>query len=147
MDHRCLDRAASAASGACRITLFVVATVMGSAWVHAAEPAPASTATQAVRTYTVQRGDTLDRVIQKTMPGSPLKIDILRKAFLDLNQQAFVAGNVMRPRTGAVLQIPDHTQLLRYSILPVLEGAEAASVSGEGRGTNASERRSWVRFP
>ena len=143
MTHRCFDRTARTASGALHLTLFILAMAGCAPWAQAAEPAPAATA----RTYTVHSGETLDRVIQKTVPGSPLKVEILRKAFVDLNPQAFASGNMTRPRTGAVLQVPDHVQLLRASILPVLEGAEAASVSGEGKNASATERRSWVRFP
>jgi len=33
-------------------------------------------------TYTVESGDTLDKVIRKTMPDSPLRVDILRNAFV-----------------------------------------------------------------
>ncbi len=142
MNHRCFNRAACAANGVLRMTLFIL-TMMSASWVQAAEPSATSTA----HTYTVLRGDTLDRVIQKTMPGSPLKMEILRKAFVDLNPQAFASGHMTRPRIGAALQVPDHVQLLRATILPALEGAEAAAVSGEGKNANASERRSWVRFP
>jgi Tfp pilus assembly protein FimV len=145
MNHRCFNLAACAASGVFRMTLLILTMVMCAPWAQAAESAPTPSST--ARTYTVLRGDTLDRVIQKTMPGSPLKIEILRNAFVDLNPQAFASGNMTRPKTGAVLQVPDHVQLLRASILPVLEGAEAAAVSGEGKNANASERRSWVRFP
>jgi Tfp pilus assembly protein FimV len=114
---------------------------------HAAEPVQASVQPNAGRSYTVQRGDTLDRVIQKTMAASPLKIELLRQAFVDGNPQAFVSGNVSRLRAGAVLQVPDHTKLLRAVVLPVLESADAAAMAGEGRSSNASDRRSWVRFP
>ncbi len=141
MTHRCFDRSARTASAALILFTLAMACCAPRAW--AAEPAPSST----VRTYTVHRGETLDRVIQKAVPDSPLNVEILRKAFVDLNPQAFASGNTTRPRAGAVLQIPDHVQLLRASILPVLEGAEAASVSGEGKNVSASERRSWVRFP
>jgi Tfp pilus assembly protein FimV len=117
------------------VALFIVAGM-----VQAAEPTPA-------RSYSVQRGDTLDRVIKLTLPDSPLKIELLRKAFVDGNPQAFVSGNVSRLRSGALLQVPDHTKLLRLTLMPVLEGAEAAALGGEGRVSNASDRRSWVRFP
>ncbi len=109
----------------------------------AAEPTPSLV----VKTYSVLRGDTLDRIIQKTMPGSPLRADLLRKAFVDLNPAAFVAGNPARLQTGAQLQLPDQVQLLRTTLLPLLEGAEAAGSPGDSRQGNASERRSWVRFP
>jgi Tfp pilus assembly protein FimV len=120
--------------------LQIVAVFIVAGMVQAAEPTSA-------RSYSVQRGDTLDRVIKLTMPDSPLKIELLRKAFVDGNPQAFVSGNVSRLRSGAMLQVPDHSKLLRSTLLPVLEGAEAAALGGEGRVSNASDRRSWVRFP
>jgi Tfp pilus assembly protein FimV len=122
--------------------LQIVALFIAVGMVQAAEPVSS-------RSYTVQRGDTLDRVIQKTMAASPLKLELLRQAYVDGNPQAFVSGNVSRLRAGAVLHVPDHTKLLRSVVLPVLEGADAAAVAGDGRpyNANASDRRSWVRFP
>lgn len=122
------------------VALQIVAILITAGMAHAAEPATA-------RSYTVQRGDTLDRVIKLTMPDSPLKIELLRKAFVDGNPQAFISGNVSRLRSGAVLQVPDHSKLLRSTLLPVLEGTEAAALGGEGRVSNAGDQRSWVRFP
>ena len=158
MINRSFERAVNNASRALRITLRMSVSLMGAghlamAAAPAAVPAQVSTPlvngtkTLTSRSYTVLRGETLDRVIQKNLSGSPLKIELLRKAFLELNPQAFVNGNVTRPRPGAVLQVPDHTQLLRATILPILEGAEAAAVAADGRPVSASERRSWVRFP
>ncbi len=40
-------------------------------------------------TYQVESGDTLDKVIRKTMPDSPLRIEILRNAYVQQNPQAF----------------------------------------------------------
>ncbi len=154
MTHRFFECAANKAGGALRITFLMAAAVLSVGIVHAAEPAPASAPSangpQALtgQSYSVLRGDTLDRIIQKTLSGSPLKIELLRKAFVDLNPQAFVSGNVSRLRAGVVLQVPDHAQLLRSTTLPVLESAEAAAVLRDGRPYNASnDRRSWVRFP
>ena len=158
MINRSFERAVNNASRALRVTWLMAVSLMGAghlamAAAPAATPAQAPTAlasgTQPVtsRSYTVLRGETLDRVIQKNLSGSPLKIELLRKAFLDLNPQAFVNGNVTRPRPGAVLQVPDHVQLLRATILPLLEGAEAAAMAADGRPVSARERRSWVRFP
>jgi Tfp pilus assembly protein FimV len=143
MKHHGLDRAAVTTCGVLRMTLLVVSTAFSAWMVQAAEPAPALTTAR----YTVLRGETLDRVIQKTLPGSPLRIDILRKAFVDLNPQAFVAGKVSRLQAGAVLQVPDHVQLLKTTVLPMLDSADVLAASREGRTANAGERRSWVRFP
>ena len=143
MINRCLERAVNNASRALRITLLMGVSLLGAGHVALAIEAQAVTS----RSYTVLRGDTLDRVIQKNLSASPLKIELLRKAFLELNPQAFVNGNVARLQVGAVLQVPDHTQLLRATLMPLLEGAEAAAVAADGRPVSASERRSWVRFP
>jgi Tfp pilus assembly protein FimV len=145
MNHRYLELAASTQRACLCITLFMLIAAFSAVRVHAAEPAQALPPSG----YTVLRGDTLDRVIQKTMAGSPLKIEILRQAFADLNPQAFVNGKVARLKAGAVLQVPDHVQLLRATIMPVLGMTDisAASAEAQSSNTNASERRGWVRFP
>jgi Tfp pilus assembly protein FimV len=165
MNHRCFDRTqptqvtVRSSSAAVPLAWLMLAALLTSPWARAAEPTPSKTmaatasAPASARSYSVLRGDTLDRVIQKTLPDSPLKIDILRKAFVELNPQAFVAGNVSRLQAGAVLQVPDPVQLLRASILPLLGAAEAAALSGEAKSAagsgngHAGERRNWVRFP
>jgi Tfp pilus assembly protein FimV len=147
MTHRCYEHAAIQIVSVLRFSSGLLAACITAGMVHAADPVQAFVQPNAGRSYTVQRGDTLDRVIQKTMAASPLKIELLRQAFVDGNPQAFVSGNVSRLRAGAVLQVPDHTKLLRSVVLPVLEGADASAVAGEGRPSNASDRRSWVRFP
>ena len=43
-------------------------------------------------THVVQAGEYLDLIIEKTMPNSPIKENILRKAFVRLNPHAF-GGN------------------------------------------------------
>ncbi len=99
------------------------------------------------RSHKVAPGESLDRVIQKTMADSPLKPEAMRQAFIQLNPQAFPDGRMARLKTGTVLQVPDSAQLLRSVLLPVLEGAEAAAVVRSGTPQAADERRRWVRFP
>lgn len=99
------------------------------------------------RTHTVAAGESLDRVVQKTMADSPLKAELVRQAFVQLNPQAFPDGRVVRLKAGTVLQVPDAAQLLRQVLLPVLEGAEAAAVARSGAPQTADEKRRWVRFP
>lgn len=99
------------------------------------------------RSYTVASGESLDRVIQKTMADSPLKTELLRQAFVQLNPQAFPNGRAVRLKAGTVLQIPDAAQLLRQAVLPALEGAEAAAVLRNGTPQAADDKRRWVRFP
>ncbi|MEY3871241.1 MAG: hypothetical protein RLZZ296_236 [Pseudomonadota bacterium] len=147
MTLRCLEQAAPRAVCGVHFSVCLLAAVLATGLVHAAGPAPSQAQAVTARSYTVQRGDTLDRVIQHTLPDSPLKMELLRKAFVGSNPQAFVSGNVSRLRAGVVLQVPDHTKLLRSTVMPLLDGADAAAMAGEGRSYNASDRRSWVRFP
>lgn len=99
------------------------------------------------RSHTVAAGESLDRVIHKTMADMPLKPEVLRQAFIELNPQAFPNGRVVRLKAGTVLHVPDSAQLLRSVLLPVLEGAEAAAVARNGTPQAADEKRRWVRFP
>ena len=109
----------------------------------AASPAPRST-------YQVLSGDTLDKVIRKTMPDSPLRVEILRNAFVQQNPQAFTKSPPRSLMAGAVLNVPNHDDLLRSYMVP----GQSAGNSGMGRGAgystadmNMSERKNWVRFP
>jgi Tfp pilus assembly protein FimV len=147
MTHRCFEHPAIQIASVLRWTVGLLAAFLTAGMLHAVEPLPASAPAKAGPSYTVQRGDTLDRVIQKTMATSPLKIALLRQAFVDGNPHAFVSGNVSRLRAGAVLQVPDHAKLLRSIVLPVLDATDSAAVAGESRSPNASDRRSWIRFP
>lgn len=114
-----------------------------------ARPVPAEVLPQlpSGRSHTVAAGESLDRVIQKTMADSPLKVELIRQAFVQLNPQAFPDGRVVRLKAGTVLQVPDSAQLLRQVLLPVLEGAEAAAVVRNGTPQAADDKRRWVRFP
>lgn len=101
---------------------------------------------KSARTYTPQAGESLDSVIRKTMVDSPLKIELLRQAYLNLNPQAFVAGNVGRLRAGVALRVPDHDQLMRATLAPQAKDTDA-SPSRSGPQSGANERRDWVRYP
>jgi Tfp pilus assembly protein FimV len=122
----------------------------------AAEPAPAAAPKAAwsapvveqppvasTQTYTVKRGETLDKIIQKTMADSPLRIELLRKAFIQLNPQAFPGGQASRMRADQLLQVPDALQLLRAVAMPQLEITETSRAAP----VSAQEQRRWVRFP
>jgi Tfp pilus assembly protein FimV len=120
--------------------------------VVAAEAAPAPVTAKPAASYTPRAGETLDHVIQVTMPDSPLKMDLLRRAFISQNPQAFVTPVTTPPRMkkGAVLTVPDHQKLLLSVAAP-----QTAEVDGDAAGTqrspaaasSAEERKRWVRYP
>jgi Tfp pilus assembly protein FimV len=112
-------------------------------WALAAGPAPRNT-------YHVVSGDTLDKVIRKTMPDSPLRVEILRNAFVQQNPQAFTKSPPRSLMAGAVLNVPNHDDLLRSFTVPGQAPGNSGMSRGGGYSTadmNMSERKNWVRFP
>ena len=95
-------------------------------------------------TYKALRGESLDKVIQKTMADSPLRIELLRNAFIELNPQAFPGGQASRMRTTDELKVPDAVQLLRAVAMPLMETEDAARAAAPA---SAEQQRRWVRFP
>lgn len=104
------------------------------------------------KTITVMRGESLDRVIRRAMPGMPLHPDFLRQAFVRLNPQVFPQGKPHALRTGTTLQIPTAEEL---RFLLVSQHPETASLFQQAETPSASEqeptpaqtRRQWVRYP
>jgi Tfp pilus assembly protein FimV len=115
---------------------------------HAAPQAGAAPATSAhvSRVYVTVAGDTLDRVIRKTMADSPLKDDLLRQALIAANPKAFAAGRNSRLKPGTELKLPETHALLREILLPLLSPTEVGSYFPPPPST-AEERRRWVRYP
>ena len=116
-----------------------------------AAPALAMAASPAVRsTYKVESGDTLDKVIRKTLPDSPLRTEILRNAFVQQNPQAFTKSPPRSLMAGVVLNVPNHDDLLRTYMVPGYSPGNSGMHRGGGYSTadmNMSERKNWVRFP
>ena len=114
-------------------------------------PMLALAASPAVRsTYQVVSGDTLDKVIKKTMPDSPLRVEILRNAFVQQNPQAFTKSPPRALMAGAVLNVPNHDDLLRTYMVPGHVPGSSGMQRGGGYSTadlNMNERKNWVRFP
>ncbi len=102
-------------------------------------------------TVTVQRGETLDRLIRRTLPNVPLHPDFLRKAFVSLNPQVFPSGSPHQMRSGASLKVPSLPALRQMMLnqypgsAPLLGGPQA--LAAEGAATEANDQRRWVRFP
>lgn len=112
----------------------------------AAHPGGAASAAHASRVYVTVAGDTLDRVIRKTMADSPLKDELLRQAFIAANPKAFAAGRNSRLKVGTELKLPETQALLREILLPLLSPTEVGSYFPPPP-TTAEERRRWVRYP
>lgn len=107
--------------------------------------APVSMAADGSRQrYTVNRGETLDRVIARSMTGIRADIKLIRKAFVMLNPTAFPRGTPHIMIAGAHLQVPT------VSDLQALSGGRALSAQASPENMAPSEpvdKRGWVRFP
>jgi Tfp pilus assembly protein FimV len=103
--------------------------------------------TKSPRTYTTKAGDKLDRIIQKTMPDSPLKIELLRKAFIEGNPLAFPGGSARQMRKGVVLLIPETQKMLTSFLAPASQEPVAIKKMSGSLSGDFEERRHWVRYP
>lgn len=107
--------------------------------------APVSMAADGSRQrYTVNRGETLDRVIARSMTGIRADIKLIRKAFVMLNPTAFPRGTPHIMIAGAHLQVPT------VGDLQALSGGRALSAQASPESMAPSEpvdKRGWVRFP
>jgi Tfp pilus assembly protein FimV len=81
--------------------------------------------TQAARNYTPKAGESLDRVIANTLADSPLKIELLRQAYVEQNPSAFFPGKAPQLRKNVVLTVPNPEQLRQKYLLPKPGGAAA----------------------
>jgi Tfp pilus assembly protein FimV len=120
-----------------------------SAMTTAPVAAPAATAGGMV---TVQRGETLDRVIRRALPDVPLHPDFLRKAFVSLNPQVFPSGSPHQVRSGAQLKVPSMLAL-RQMVLSQHPGAAALfhgadeQAQHKASAPDPNDQRRWVRYP
>jgi Tfp pilus assembly protein FimV len=107
-------------------------------------PLPSTPVTTIPGTYTPKSSDTLDKIIGLTLKDSPLRIEILRQAFISQNPTAFTGGKTLKVTKGLVLSVPDHDQLLLDT---VGEKVQAIATIRHEASTNAEERKRWVRYP
>lgn len=114
-----------------------------------ASPGPAA-GVKARATVTDQRGETLDRLIRRALPGMPLHPDLLRQAFVQLNPQVFPKGTMHAMRAGTALVVPGSEDLLDLlktqhpEFMALMVVKKDLPVSAES--VKVDQRR-WVRFP
>ena len=132
---------------ACVLALCAIAPTAWAANDAATAKSAASLAAPAGSSYKPKAGETLDQVIAKTMPSSPLSMGILRQAFIDQNPQAIVAGKVPKLRKGATLHVPDHDVLLRGLLASVTPVATPSEVAPRPTQSTPEERKRWVKYP
>ena len=95
--------------------------------------------------YKPKPGESLDAVITKTLGDSPLKLAVLRAAFIQQNPAAFVEGKAPLLRKGAVLMVPDHNSLL-LSLMPPVP-VPVAAMESQAAPSPDDDRKRWVKYP
>ena len=119
---------------------------------RAAQAAPEASAAVAApsapaRSYLPKGGETLDQVIARTLPDSPLKMELLRQAFIAQNPQAITPGKVPKLRKGVPLVVPDHEALLRMHLGSLTAPVDAPPPNARFSPSTSEERKRWVQFP
>lgn len=116
-------------------------------------PQSASTALanpSATTSMVIQRGQTLDIIIRTHLPNVPYKIDLVRRAIMDLNPGAFPMNSPHLIRAGTALMIPSPDQLRQ---LTLSRNPTLASYLGDpltdssAKRTRHEDQSQWVRFP
>ncbi len=122
-----------------------------------ATAAPTQAAVPVRQRVQVRPGETLDRVLRRTLSHLPIKDSVLRAAFVEINPDAFVGGSPHRLRGGVELWVPSPEDvrrlILRDSAAPAAArpSAPAPAPSPDASATTAEftvpDTSDWVRFP
>lgn len=100
---------------------------------------------------TVQKGESIDAVLRRGLPGMPLKDEFMRQALAKANPKIFPKGTTYPVRPGTVLALPS-VDALRQQILAQSPQAVALFqtpvVKEDAEETSPGpDKRRWVRFP
>ncbi|MFZ9297825.1 MAG: hypothetical protein ACO24Y_05795 [Hylemonella sp.] len=98
--------------------------------------------------YTVKKGDTLDKLVYATYQGSPLKPEILRNAVLQANPQ-LGKGKTVSLRPGSQMLLPEHGEIIMATLSPYLPPPPPAAAEPPAAvpPSDPIARRDWIRFP
>ena len=118
------------------------ASLHGGAWAASA-PVLNLAGLKSSHSYTPSLGESLERIVAKTMPNSPLRADLLAQAFVTLNPQAFGKTAPLRTLGTATLQVPNHNQLMHIALASTSEAQQALATKAA---PTPERRENWVRY-
>ena len=103
------------------------------------------------RRITVQKGESIDAVIRRGLPGLILNEEFLRQALAKANPRIFPSGRTYPVRPGTVLVLPSPEGLrqqvmLQYPQTAALFQASIKATEGDSAPIGPNKRQ-WVRFP
>ena len=91
-------------------------------------------------TYVVKKGDYLDKIINQTVGSSPLRRDILRRAFVRANPHAFMRANPNWLLASKRLRVPEADDIKK-----VIFTDESRRASKQRESANPHE--GWIQYP
>ena len=95
----------------------------------------------------VNKGDTLQKIIARSLGHLPFKPEILRAAMMQKNPAAFKSGKPESLAAGSVLQLPTMEDFRRLIPAVAAACAEGEGTDGARADAAADPRKGWVRFP
>ena len=106
-------------------------------------------------TYTPFAGESLERIIAKTMPNTELKQELVVEAFRALNPQQFSKEQGSITQSNLAIKVPNQNQLAKLIENQVsqkqpqnmLHGATTAKSTSTSTPKINPKTESWVRFP
>jgi hypothetical protein len=140
----------------------------------AAQPVKDLSGLPEMASYKTKTGDTLEKILQKFYPASPLRSEVLRDAVIQNNPKAFPKGNAKSLVMGSTLSMPDQSQLTKRLVLtnpdagmnavpasngtvpgPSAMATPAVPAGGGGAAAHSAghnmalqdPKRNWVRYP
>ena len=100
---------------------------------------------------TVQKGESIDAVLRRGLPGMPLKDEFMRQALAKANPKIFPRGQTYPVRPGTVLTLPSVEALRQHILAQSPQAAalfQASAVKEDAEDSNPGpDKRRWVRFP
>lgn len=104
----------------------------------------------AAASITVQKGESIDAVIRRGLPGLILNDEFMRQALAKANPRIFPRGRTYPVRPGTVLVLPSHEALRQQVLLQYPQTAalfQASTEPAEPEQAAGPDKRRWVRFP
>jgi Tfp pilus assembly protein FimV len=143
---------AAETSAAAASALKVLSTPLNGAYSNSAPSGNSPSAPAAAgQVITVQKGESIDAVLRRGLPGMPLKDEFLRQALAKANPKIFPKGTTYPVRPGTVLALPSVEALRQHILAQSPQAAalfQAPAAKEDAEETNPGpDKRRWVRFP
>lgn len=101
---------------------------------------------------TVQKGESIDAVLRRGLPGLPLSPEFMRQALAKANPRIFPKGSTYPVKPGTLLQLPTpealgQLMLAQYPQSAALFTRPTPPQAAEPETSTGPDKRRWVRFP